>query len=76
MTIEKINPKELDELSCAEQIGIVEINDNPCLIVKGPKKDGTIHYTIIQADLLGEHLYQLFGPMNDFFRDPLIPSNN
>lgn len=75
MKIEKIIPKELDELSCAEEVGVADIDGNPCLIAKGPKRDGTIHYTVIQADLLGEYLHQLFGPMNEFF-DLKSQSNN
>jgi hypothetical protein len=76
MKIEKIVPKELDELSCVEEVGVAGIDGTPCLIAKGPKKDGTIHYTVIQADLIGECLHQLFGPMNEFFGSSTTQSNN
>jgi|LakMenEpi03Aug12_release.lakeMendotaPanAssembly.Ray.scaffolds.fasta_scaffold3152174_1 hypothetical protein len=76
MKIEKIIPKDIDELSCAEEIGIAKINETPCLIVKGPKKDGTMHYTVIPADLLGEHLHTLFGPMDEFLGEDVECSRN
>ena len=76
MRTEKIKPKELCELSCAAEIGITEVDGTPCLVARGPKKDGTIHYTIIPADLLGKHLHELFGPMDEFIRENKTQSNN
>ena len=77
MKIEKIIPKELEEISCAAEIGITEIDDTPCLVARGPKKGGGIHYMIIPADLLGKHLYELFGrPMDGLIRESQIQSNN
>jgi hypothetical protein len=73
MKREQIKP---DELSCAAEIGITEVDETPCLVVRGPKKDGTIHYTIIPADLLAKHLHELFGPMDEFICGNKTQSNN